>query len=129
MKLDLSSTKRCIIKSIEKEHNSFDVILDLKDEITKATAICRLKPPWNFTKLEINIVASVQANWNESQQVYQVTADSGHIITSPDFLVSGTSVVGSLFCKRKGVLSDRFRGIDTDSKIVCYILYWYAYFY
>lgn len=55
--------------------------------------------------------------------MYQVTADNGHIVTSPDFLVSGTSVVGSMFCKRKGILSDRFRGIDTDSRIVYYLFF------
>lgn len=36
----------------------------------------------------------------------------------PDHLVSGTSVVGSLFCRRKGVLSERFTGIDCNNQIV-----------
>ena len=122
VKLDLSTPKRCIIKSIEHVPKSFDITLVIKEDISNATAVCRLKAPWNYTKLATNEVVSILADWDESLQSYQITADSGHIITSPDFLVSGTSVVGALFCKRKGVLSDRFKGIDTDSKIVSLII-------
>lgn len=38
----------------------------------------------------------------------------------PDTLVSGTAVVGSLFCKRKAILSDRFKGIDSGNKCVSF---------
>lgn len=43
---------------------------------------------------------------------------SGLLVTHPDMLVSGTTVVGSLFCPRRAVLSDMYRGIDSDSSIM-----------
>jgi hypothetical protein len=39
-------------------------------------------------------------------------------VAHPDTLISSTSVVGSLFCARRGVLSEWFRGIDGDSTIM-----------
>ncbi len=47
-----------------------------------------------------------------------MTDQFGYVVTSPDYLVSGTSVVGSLFCRRKGVLAERFTGIDCNNKIM-----------
>lgn len=43
---------------------------------------------------------------------------SGLLVTHPDMLVSGTTVVGSLFCPRRAVLSDMYRGMDSDSSIM-----------
>lgn len=56
--------------------------------------------------------------WNSNQGCYIVSTEEGTVVTNPDYLISGTSVVGSLFCKRKGILSERFRGLDSTNKIV-----------
>lgn len=56
--------------------------------------------------------------WNEKHNCYCVSGEAGFIIVCPDYLVSGTTVVGSLFCRRKGVLSERFTGTDCNNKIV-----------
>lgn len=37
----------------------------------------------------------------------------GWIINQPDILVSGTSVVSSLFCSRRSVLQEKFRQIES----------------
>jgi len=42
----------------------------------------------------------------------------GLLVHHPDTLISSTAVVGSLFCPRRGVLSEWFRGIDGDSTIM-----------
>lgn len=47
-----------------------------------------------------------------------VDNDDGLLVVQPDTLVSGTAVVGSLFCMRRSVLADTYRGIDSDSQIM-----------
>ncbi|XP_053686253.1 DNA replication ATP-dependent helicase/nuclease DNA2, partial [Sabethes cyaneus] len=49
---------------------------------------------------------------------YRIDNHDGMIVTDPDHLVSGTSVVGALYCQRRGVLQERFRGIEADSTIM-----------
>lgn len=68
------------------------------------------------TRLEIGDFVNIQANKLSNKWV--VDNKGGFVIEKPDYLVSGTSVVGALFCTRRGVLSDRFKGIDsvTDCK-------------
>lgn len=37
---------------------------------------------------------------------------------NPDFLISGTSVVSGVFCRRKAVLNERFRGLDPGNQLM-----------
>lgn len=69
-------------------------------------------------KVTVNAIVSIVAVWNEPLQAHCVNGDAGFIVTQPDHLISGTSVVGALFCRRKGVLTDKFSGIDSCNKIV-----------
>lgn len=117
-KLDLTTLKRCIVDSVEVDKKSRDLILNLHDDNTKETGVCRLKVPWCYSKIQEKDVVSVEAVWDEKLNCYKVTSDAGKIVINSDYLISGTSVVGSLFCQRKGVLTERFRGIDSDSKVV-----------
>lgn len=39
-------------------------------------------------------------------------------VVHPDHLLSGTSIVSSLFCTRKAVLAERFKGLEGDWKFV-----------
>ena len=50
------------------------------------------------------------------QDCYQVDDSSGLLVVDPDRLVSGTSVVSSLFCRRKAALSEWFKGLEGGSK-------------
>lgn len=70
------------------------------------------------TDVFVNDIISAIAEWNEKCNSFCINDQSGFIVTSPDYLVSGTSVVGSLFCRRKGVLAERFTGIDCTNKIM-----------
>lgn len=122
--LDLSSWKRCIVDECERDAKTNDLILrgrtdvDAENCCNEKTMMCRLQGSWSHTKININDVVSLQAEWSNDLQCFCVTNKSGFAVVRPDFLVSGTSVVGALFCLRKSVLSDRFRGIDATSDIV-----------
>jgi DNA replication ATP-dependent helicase Dna2 len=43
---------------------------------------------------------------------------SGLLVVHPDLLLSGTSIVSSLFCMRKAVLNERFKGVEGKRKIL-----------
>ena len=42
-----------------------------------------------------------------------ITNENGFLVTQPNTLISGTSVVASHFCLRRGVLQESFRGLDS----------------
>jgi len=71
-----------------------------------------------FSIIDTNDIVSVIAIFNKQLNYYLINRDNGFIVTTPDNLISGTSVVGSLFCQRRGVLAERFRGVDSNNKIV-----------
>lgn len=58
---------------------------------------------------------SVLAEWNQLLG-WIVTDTSGYLVLEPDILVAGTTLVGSLFCMRRAILSDMFRGLDSNSE-------------
>lgn len=68
-------------------------------------------------------IVHIQADWYETfdenfeaEETAILDRQSGLLIVRPDLLISGTSVVSSLFCPRKAVLSERFKGTDPTNK-------------
>lgn len=118
--LDLSqSFKRCIVQNIETRKAAFEKILNLLEKSSQLSAKCCLKGIWYETEVEINDVVSVQSVWSQERNMFIVSTSSGLIVTSPDTLISGTRVVGSLFCPRKSVIAERFQPIaQGDAKVV-----------
>ncbi|KAJ6643748.1 DNA replication ATP-dependent helicase/nuclease DNA2 [Pseudolycoriella hygida] len=114
--LDLSVWKRCVVTSVERLGS--EVLLLVREENTTNEAKCLLQGAWINSNVDINDIVSLIAEWSEKNRCFCVNDQSGFIVTSPDYLVSGTSVVGSLFCRRKGVLAERFSGIDCNNKIM-----------
>ena len=45
---------------------------------------------------------------------FVIDDQSGLVVVHPDQLLSGTSIVSSLFCMRKAVLSERFKGLEGE---------------
>lgn len=107
--LDLSTFKRCLVTEIEDLPSQFEKILHLRDKQSSLTARCILKSSWYDTNVSQFDVVSVRGVWDSERLLYNTEL----IVTSPDTLVSGTTVVGSLFCARKSVLAEKFRPLDT----------------
>lgn len=118
--LDLTDWRRCVVEDCERDVKSNDLIIRGREENgdSDKPMLCRLQEMWAFSKLEASESISIKAAWSERSHCYCVTSREGFIVTQPDLLVSGTSVVGGLFCLRKAILSDRFKGIDSSNKIV-----------
>lgn len=120
--LDLSTWKRCIVDDIQ--YNDRDTIIYGNEDlnIDGKRMICRLQHAWAHCKLQIGDIVSISAVWNPKYQSFCVSSMHGFMVARPDFLVSGTTVLGGLFCMRKAVLSDRFKGIEAAMRIVSSII-------
>ncbi|XP_055625304.1 DNA replication ATP-dependent helicase/nuclease DNA2-like [Toxorhynchites rutilus septentrionalis] len=114
--LDLSTWKRCKIISVL--HEARCMILTVEEKSSGAKAKCCIEPPWTTLHIQEGDVVSLSGHFDTSSNLYKITSNGGMLVTDPDHLVSGTSVVGALYCQRRGVLQERFRGIDSDNKIM-----------
>uniref|UniRef100_A0A182YDW8 DNA replication ATP-dependent helicase/nuclease n=1 Tax=Anopheles stephensi TaxID=30069 RepID=A0A182YDW8_ANOST len=113
--LDLSTWKRCKLLDAQQLGNYLKVTL--KGKRCKQMAVCHLLPPWNSIEgISPGLTVSVLAfKEHSSSDHFVVNADGGFFVTEPDLLVSGTTVVGSLFCQRRGVLQELFRGNEAEN--------------
>ncbi|KAI8442228.1 hypothetical protein MSG28_005804 [Choristoneura fumiferana] len=64
------------------------------------------------TPLQTGDTISILAS-RDASGCFSVTNTTGLIVLRPDRLISSTSVVAGVFCKRKAVLQERWRGIDS----------------
>lgn len=98
--------------NVETHQAKFEKVLSLREKKSSQTAKCCLKGFWFDTDVHPGDVVSVKGVWDSDRRAFMVNTDVGLIVTSPDTLISGTTVVGSMFCPRKSVLSERFRPIE-----------------
>lgn len=123
--LDLSDWKRCVIDECRRDGR--DLIIagyhdagkcDIQKTDNDKRMICRLQQFWAQCGIEVGDIVSILADWNKKTHSYCITNQNGCVVVRPDFLVSGTTVVSGLFCMRKAVLQDRFKGIEAAMKVV-----------
>ncbi|KAH8416516.1 hypothetical protein KR222_006911 [Zaprionus bogoriensis] len=126
-KLDLSRWQRCVVQQVERLPKTHALLLQLRedqscDEQVQAqaagTAVCQLQAPWHHTPVQAGDLVSLQAHWQPTLGSYVVNKEQGYCVIHPDLLISSTSVTGSLFCRRKAVLQDRFRGVDSTNAVM-----------
>lgn len=125
--VDLSNWKRCVIDECHRDGHDL-IIAGFEDtgkcDIQKTDSgkrmICRLQQFWAQCRIEVGDIVSIIAVWNTKTQSYCITNANGFVVVRPDFLVSGTTVVSGLFCMRKAILQDRFKGIEAAMKIVSF---------
>ncbi|XP_026475266.1 DNA replication ATP-dependent helicase/nuclease DNA2-like [Ctenocephalides felis] len=113
--LNLSTTQRCVILHVNTNGNTKCIHLQSTTN-SSDKAWCTLSFPWTQLALQPGDIISIKALNDNNKWI--VNATNGLLVTDPDSLISGTSVVGGLFCARKGVLSEIYKGIDIESKIM-----------
>lgn len=109
--LDLTSFKRCVVKYIEHHRKVYEKVLHVQEKKSSATAKCCLKAMWYETEISEGDIVSIQGIFNKDRQMFMISNESGMVVVHPDSLVSGTTVVGTLFCARKAVLSEKFKSL------------------
>ena len=107
---------RHLVEQVERDHVS--IRLHLKDLIHSGVKrMCQLKGSWTDTLVKENDIVNI-LSVEISENCDEVVIDdmNGLLVVNPDMLVSGTSIVSTLFCMRKAVLNERFKGQDGPSR-------------
>ncbi|XP_046339040.2 DNA replication ATP-dependent helicase/nuclease DNA2-like [Haliotis rufescens] len=86
---------------------------DARDSHREAEQKCVLKGFWMDSHVSEGDIVHVLADCSDG--VYHVTDRAGVIVVCPDLLLSGTSVVSGVFCMRRSVLNEKFKGSDDKS--------------
>ena len=94
-------------------------ILLQSDSDNDSTVRCLLRGSWINCRVEEGDTVNVLAERDESSGgAFKVDDMSGLLVVNPDALVSGTSVVSTLFCMRKAVLNETFKGMEGKARIL-----------
>ncbi|CAH1104668.1 unnamed protein product [Psylliodes chrysocephalus] len=112
--LDLTEPQHCKIVNIS--HLQSKKILTLISTKYKHKGLCQLEGLWNYTNLELDNTIYITAKNVEGTWI--VNNEHGLLVIEPDRLVSSTAVSGSLWCKRRTILSERYRGFDTTNQVM-----------
>lgn len=80
--------------------------LDNKEENYKL--ICYLHDSWASFEVSINDTVHILAD-QEIDGSYKIDDEKGYIILNPQYVLSGTAIISSLFCLRKSVLNWKFK--------------------
>ncbi|XP_004928891.1 DNA replication ATP-dependent helicase/nuclease DNA2 [Bombyx mori] len=107
-KLNLNKMQRCEVISLKNHENKMELFL----KSGEMTGTCFVEGIWKSIPLSPGDIISVIAAKNETGQHY-LNDTTGLLVLRPDHLISSTSVVAGVFCKRKAVLQERWRGIDS----------------
>ena len=103
------------ILSVEKSVGA--LVLSLVEDNGKSRVkTLTLTGSWVTTEVKINDVINVDATWSGVSA--EIDDRAGFVIVNPDVLVSGTAVVSALFCMRKAVLSERFKGLEGGNRVM-----------
>ncbi|CAG9791427.1 unnamed protein product [Diatraea saccharalis] len=106
--LDLTLMQRCEVINVIQHPAKIEVKLK---NATNNKGTCFIEGIWLDTPLSSRDIVGVIAFRNSSGQ-FCINNSSGLLVLYPDYLMSSTSVVAGVFCKRKAVLQERWRGID-----------------
>lgn len=79
--------------------------------IIKCIYIYRLHSLFEVGDIVFVMAKKVDDHWS-------VNSDHGFVTRHSDFLVSGTTIVGSLFCSRRSVLADIYKGLDCSPAVM-----------
>ncbi|CAF4916674.1 unnamed protein product [Pieris macdunnoughi] len=106
--LDLTIMQRCEVLSVKCHPTKLE--LRLKNNVDSQCTCC-IEGVWMNTPIQSGEIISILASKNSAGQ-YFVNNNYGLLSLRPDHLISTTSVVAGVFCKRKAVLQERWKGID-----------------
>ncbi|XP_030756955.1 DNA replication ATP-dependent helicase/nuclease DNA2 [Sitophilus oryzae] len=113
--LDLSNLQHCKVVNVDREN--FDVILTVKSTSSNEKAICRLRSIWIDTKLNIGDTVNISAK-KTAENEWLLDNKNGLLVYDPDFLFSASSISNAIFCKRKLIFAERYRGYDPTNRFM-----------
>ncbi len=110
---------RHVVTEVQKYLTELHLIVRSYDETEEdlfGNPKCVLRGSWLNTRVEIGDVVHILADYSDDLDAFKVDDKEGLLVVNPDRLISGTSIVSSLFCMRKAVLSEWFKGAEGTTK-------------
>lgn len=104
--------QRFVVKSVSEDRTKGEKCLGLaKKPYGYTSHHCILTGCWEETQVKEGNIVNVLASF--VNHVCTITDSSGFLIVNPDMLISSTTIVSSLFCKRKSVLKEIVKSKET----------------
>ncbi|XP_013379222.1 DNA replication ATP-dependent helicase/nuclease DNA2 [Lingula anatina] len=103
---------RHLVLAVHHERN--EVILDVESASGNQRRKCVLSGFWTDTLVQPGDIVNVLGDFDDSG-VCHISDNQGLLVINPDVLISGTSVVGTVYCMRKTLLNEKLRGCDTGN--------------
>nr|XP_018902830.1 PREDICTED: DNA replication ATP-dependent helicase/nuclease DNA2 [Bemisia tabaci] len=111
--LMLETMKRCKITDIQSSNCEKSISVQLCED-ESAQTVCKLREAWYHTNLSVSNIVNIMAEYRENEWIIDNT--NGLLILSPDTLISGTTLMGSMFCRRRAVLANSFPTVEAGAK-------------
>ncbi|XP_065203752.1 DNA replication ATP-dependent helicase/nuclease DNA2 isoform X2 [Planococcus citri] len=114
--LNLNEWTYCKVNSVQ--YSAIGLTLTLQkaakpsETVGSSTTTCVLRGCWLDTPVKEGDVVCVKAHFDPKNNHWLVNNERGFITVHPDVLITGTGIVGSLFCQRRSVLSYIFPSFD-----------------
>ncbi|XP_048516625.1 DNA replication ATP-dependent helicase/nuclease DNA2 [Dendroctonus ponderosae] len=112
--LDLTDPQHC--KVVNVNQYATEMVVVVKSTQRNEQALCYLRDFWMYSKLCIADTVRITAVKNHD--IWLVDNQNGFLVFEPDLLVSTTTIVNSVFCKRQTVFKEKFRGFDPTNKFM-----------
>ncbi|XP_059490434.1 DNA replication ATP-dependent helicase/nuclease DNA2 isoform X2 [Neocloeon triangulifer] len=116
---DLSIIQRCKVKSLEMQANGSKIV-ELQSFGNKdLVANCTMSGSWSWESnikegctINVRAIKSLAGEW----MVYDDPDDICLLVEEPDVLLSCTTVMSALRCRRAAVLSELFKGLGKEDR-------------
>ncbi|XP_071521309.1 DNA replication ATP-dependent helicase/nuclease DNA2 isoform X2 [Panulirus ornatus] len=108
---------RHVVTAVERDAYKGEIFLRLVSAENDSVRTCTLSGTWSQSMVsEGDIVHILYTDPVDGH--FLIDNSKGVIVINPDFLISGTSVVSAVFCRRKTILSERFKGLDSGNQLM-----------
>ncbi|XP_065333568.1 DNA replication ATP-dependent helicase/nuclease DNA2 [Cloeon dipterum] len=116
--LDLSSIQRCIVFSVEAGPTGTKLVQLSSFSNKDLTATCSISGSWAWeSDLSESSIINVRALKTSGQwMVFDDPSDYCMLVEEPDLLLSCTTVMSALRCRRAAVLSELFKGLGMEDR-------------
>ncbi|XP_078043010.1 DNA replication helicase/nuclease 2 [Augochlora pura] len=107
--INFDSLQRCKVVNVKREHSSLS--LTVEQEFSTSSETIKCSGFWKDSRIEEGDIIAIQARRETPHWIVDNT--SGFLVVHPDVLISGTTVVGALFCRRRAVLAEKFKKLES----------------
>ena len=108
---------RHTVREVRREKEGLVLALESCHEVPLQRTVT-LRQSWASTEVSEGDKVHLEVDWLGDASSGVVEDSKGNIVVEPDTLVSSTAVVSALFCMRKAVLAEKFKGMEGGNRVM-----------